>query len=79
MSVIYVTADRCAGGMKKKMDLRSESQRHRHFVGLFNVPILAPTQDHPFYTVIPTHFQEDINLNFAGNDLSSGKKLTLPI
>ena len=29
--------------------------RHRHFVGFFNVPVLAPTQDHPFYTVIPTH------------------------
>ena len=29
--------------------------RHRHFVGFFNVPVLAPTRDHPFYTVIPTH------------------------
>ena len=28
--------------------------RHRHFVGFFNVPVLAPTRDHPFYTVIPT-------------------------
>ena len=28
---------------------------HRHFVGFFNVPVLAPTRDHPFYTVIPTH------------------------
>ena len=27
----------------------------RHFVGFFNVPVLAPTRDHPFYTVIPTH------------------------
>ena len=32
---------------------RSGSQRHRHFVGLFNVPVQAPTRDHPFYTVIP--------------------------
>ena len=55
ISVIYVTANRCAGGQKKKMDLRSGSQRHRHFVGFFNVPVLAPTRDHPFYTVIPTH------------------------
>ena len=55
ISVIYVTAHRCAGGMKKKFDLRSGSQRHRHFVGFFNVPVLAPTRDHPFYTVIPTH------------------------
>ena len=55
ISVIYVTAHRCAGKLKKKLDLRSGSQRHRHFVGFFNVPVLAPTRDHPFYTVIPTH------------------------
>ena len=55
ISVIYVTAHRCAGGLKKKYDLRSGSQRHRHFVGFFNVPVLAPTRDEPFYTVIPTH------------------------
>ena len=42
---------RCAGGLKKKLDLRSGSQRHRHFVGFFNVPVLAPTRDHPFYTL----------------------------
>ena len=55
ISVIYVTAHRCAGGLKKKFDLRSGSQRHRHFVGFFNVSVLAPTRDQPFYTVIPTH------------------------
>ena len=55
ISVIYVTPHRCAGGLKKKLDLRSGSQRHRHFVGFFNVPVLAPTREHPFYTVIPTH------------------------
>ena len=55
ISVIYVTAHRCAGGLKKKLDLRSGSQRHRHFVWFFNVPVLAPTRDHPFYTLIPTH------------------------
>ena len=55
ISVIYVTAHRCAGGLKKKLDLRSSSQCHRHFVGFFNVPVLTPTRDHPFYTVIPTH------------------------
>ena len=55
ISVIYVTAHRCAGGLKKKFDLRSGSQRHRHFAGFFNVPVLAPTRDQPFYMVIPTH------------------------
>ena len=45
---------RCVGGLKKKLDLRSGSQRHRHFVGFFNVPVQAPTRDHPFYMVIPT-------------------------
>ena len=24
-------------------------QRHRHFAGFFNVPVQAPTRDHPFY------------------------------
>ena len=46
ISVTYVTAvtaHRCAGGFKK-LDLRSGSQRHRHFVGFFNVPVQAPTQ-----------------------------------
>ena len=50
ISVIYVTAHRCAGGLKKKYDLRLGSQRHRHFVGFFNVTVLAPTRDQPFYT-----------------------------
>ena len=54
ISVIYVTAHRCAGG-QKKLGLRPGSQRHRHFVGFFNVPVLAPTREYPFYTVIPTH------------------------
>ena len=52
ISVIFVTTYRCAGGLKK-LDLRSGSQRHRHFVGFFNGPVQAPTRDHPFYTVIP--------------------------
>ena len=37
------------------LDIRSGSQRHRHFVGLFNVPVQAPTRDLLFYTAIPTH------------------------
>ena len=52
ISVIYVTAHRCAGGLKKMLDLRSGSQRHRHFVGFFNVPVKASTRGQPFYTVI---------------------------
>ena len=50
ISVIYVTAHRCAGGLKK-FDLQSGS--HRHFVWLFNLPVQAPTPGLPFYTVIP--------------------------
>ena len=38
----------CAGGLKK-FDLRSGSKRHRHFVGLFNVPVQAPTRGQSFY------------------------------
>ena len=56
ISDIHVAAHRCAGGLKKKkLDLRSGSQRHRHFVGFFNVPVQASTRDQPFYMVIPTH------------------------
>ena len=47
ISVIYVTAHRCAGGLKK-LYLRSGSHRHRHFVGFFNVSVQAPTRGHPF-------------------------------
>ena len=49
---MYVTAHRCAGRLKK-FDLRSDSQRHRHFVGFSTVPVQAPTRGQPFYTVIP--------------------------
>ena len=58
ISVIYVTAHRCAGGSKKKLNLRSGSQRHKHFVGFFNVPVQAPTRDPPFYSYSekPPHF-----------------------
>ena len=48
ISVIYMTAHRCAGGLKKELYLRSGSQRHRHFVGFFNVPVQAPTLGQPF-------------------------------
>ena len=40
-SVIHVTEHRYAGGLKK-LNLRSGSQRHRHFVGFCNVPVQAP-------------------------------------
>ena len=40
----YVTAHKsCAGGLKKKLDLWLGSQRHRQFVGFFNVPVQTPT------------------------------------
>ena len=37
ISVIYMTAHGCAGGLKKKLNLRSGSQRHSHFVGTYVV------------------------------------------
>ena len=49
ISIIYVTAHRCAGGLKNKFDLRLGSQRHRYFVGFFNVPVQPPTRGQPFY------------------------------
>ena len=40
ISVIHVTAHICAGRHKKKLDMRSGSRgRHKHFVGLFIVPV----------------------------------------
>ena len=47
-----MTAHKYAGGLKK-LNLRSDSQRHSHFVLFFNVPIQAPTRGHPFYMIIP--------------------------
>ena len=67
ISVIYVTAHRCAGGLKKKFDLRSGSQRHRHFAGFFNVPVQAPTRDQPFYTVIHKRVQYNDTVNVQNN------------
>ena len=43
----YMWQHRCAGGLK--LYLRSGSQRHRHFVGFFNVPVQAPTRGQLFY------------------------------
>ena len=37
---LYIWRRRCAGGLKKKLFLRSGSQCHRHYVGFFNVPVL---------------------------------------
>ena len=48
ISVIYVTAHLWAGGLKRKLDLRSGSQSNRHFKRFFNVPIQAPTESQPF-------------------------------
>ena len=45
---------RCAGGLKKNLlYLWSGSQRHRHFTGFFNVPVQAPTRDHPIQRNCP--------------------------
>ena len=44
ISVIFVTAHRCAGGPKNKLHPRSGSQRHGHFLGFFNVPVQAQTR-----------------------------------
>ena len=43
---------------EEEVDPRSGSQRHRHFVWFFNVPVQALTRDHPFYgySETPPHF-----------------------
>ena len=42
--VCNTTPAQCAGGPKKKLYLRSCSQRHRHFLGFLTVPVQAPTR-----------------------------------
>ena len=34
---------------EEEVDLRSGSQRHRHFVGFFNVSVQVPRRGYPFY------------------------------
>ena len=51
ISVIHVTAHKCAGGLKK-LDPRSVSQRHRHFKRFFNVPVQVPTRGQTSYTIL---------------------------
>ena len=53
-----MTAHRHAGGLKKKSNLWVGSQRHRHFVGFFNVPVQTPTRGQTFYgdSEKPHHF-----------------------
>ena len=55
---VYMWRHRCAGELKKKLDLQSGSQCHRHFVGFFNVPVQAPTrgQHSNGYSKKPPHF-----------------------
>ena len=55
--LIHVRAHRCAGVLKKKLDLQSGSHAI-DFVEFFNMPIQAPTQGHPFYgySEKPLHF-----------------------
>ena len=38
----------CDGGLKKKLDILSGFKRHIHFVGFFNVPVLAPIRGQLF-------------------------------
>ena len=47
----------CPRGLfgRTAVDRQSGFQRHRHFVGLFDVPVQAQTQGQPFYTVIPRY------------------------
>ena len=48
ISVIYVKAHRCAGGLKKKMDQRRGFKCHRLFIEFFNVPVEEPKLGQPF-------------------------------
>ena len=43
---LYMWRHKCAGRLKKKLNLLLGSKRHKHFVGFFNVPVQKPTQGH---------------------------------
>ena len=58
ISVINCTTNRCESGLKK-LDLWSGSQRHRHFVAFFNVPVQAPTWCHLPRNWTPSFVQWD--------------------
>ena len=63
ISVIYVTAYRCAGGLKKKLDLRS-------FCRVFNVPVQAPTWRQPFYGYAHSKYFHNIHtINVAEREV----------
>ena len=58
-----------AGKLKKKLDLRLGSQRHRHFVGFFNMPDQAPTRGQPFYVnFIPINRPISVAFYYAHRD-----------
>ena len=48
---LYTWRHRCAGGLKKKLYIRSGSQRHRHLAGFFYVPVLHRHRAPPYYMV----------------------------
>ena len=67
ISVTFMTAHRCASGLKKKVDLCVGSQRHRHFIGFFKVPVQH--QHWAILTVLP-----QLGPSMAQRDLSSKLK-----
>ena len=77
---LYMWRHISAGRLKKKLYLRSGSQRCRHFVGFFNVPVQAPTLEHPFYTVISRNRPYKIlwECNTKRTEVRSGKKMHSP-
>ena len=57
ISVIHMTAHRCAGGLKNKLDLRSGFQHHRHLVGVRECPswysiVGATVTVHQFFCIL---------------------------
>ena len=70
ISVICDGTYRSTGGLKKKLDLRSGSQCHKHFVGFFNVPAQGPArggcifrETAPFQSPFTTHMRIYCRLN----------------
>ena len=59
----YMLRHRCASGLKKKLYLRSGSQRHKHYAGFFNVPVLHRygTISQPVLSIRDTFFNSFLN------------------
>ena len=71
----YMWRHRCAGRLKKKLDLRLGSHRHRHFAGFFSTCLSYTDMGPPFLRLFRETAPFSCHLRHAGNteDVFSSK------